>query len=81
MSKHPADTYSLVADIGGTNTRVALAEGADVHLETVRRYRNADHPELAGVQRITLWESFKYAGLQLWCPERRKLISFRELPR
>jgi acyl-lipid omega-6 desaturase (Delta-12 desaturase) len=38
-----------------------------------------DYPELANVQRITLLESFKYAGLQLWCTEQKRLISFREL--
>ena len=38
-----------------------------------------DYPELADVQRITLWESFKYAGLQLWCTDSKRLISFREL--
>lgn len=38
-----SSTYSLVADIGGTNTRVALAEGSNVRSETIRRYRNADH--------------------------------------
>ncbi|MFT5508395.1 MAG: omega-6 fatty acid desaturase (delta-12 desaturase) [Hyphomicrobiaceae bacterium] len=37
-----------------------------------------DFPELADVQRITLSESFKYAGLQLWCTEKKRLISFRE---
>lgn len=37
-----------------------------------------DFPELADVHRITLWESFKYAGLQLWCTEQKRLISFRE---
>lgn len=38
-----------------------------------------DYPELADVKRITLLESFKYAGLQLWCTEQKRLISFREL--
>lgn len=47
----PADTYSLVADIGGTNTRVALAEGTRLLAETVRRYRNADYPGLETVLR------------------------------
>ncbi len=47
----PADTYSLVADIGGTNTRVALAEGPQVLPETVRRFRNAEHPDLESVLR------------------------------
>lgn len=48
---HPADTLSLVADIGGTNTRVALAEGRAVLPETVRRYANADFPGLETVLR------------------------------
>lgn len=47
--KHPADTYSLVADIGGTNTRVALAEGTRLLTDTVTRYANADHPDLETV--------------------------------
>ncbi|MBK5923420.1 hypothetical protein CCR90_06420 [Rhodovulum sulfidophilum] len=40
---------SLVADIGGTNTRVALAEGPGLMPDTVRRYRNADHADLTDV--------------------------------
>jgi glucokinase len=47
----PADTYSLVADVGGTNTRVALALGAELRPETIRRYRNADFPGLETVLR------------------------------
>ena len=31
----------LVADIGGTNTRVALARGIEVQRDSVRRYSNA----------------------------------------
>lgn len=50
ISRAP-DTYSLVADIGGTNTRVALAEGTVLLPETVRRYRNADFPGLETVLR------------------------------
>jgi glucokinase len=45
----PADTYSLVADIGGTNTRVALAEGTRLLTDTVMRYANEDHPGLESV--------------------------------
>lgn len=48
---HPKDTYSLVADIGGTNTRVALAEGRQLVEGTIRRYRNADFPGLESVLR------------------------------
>ncbi|WP_439137383.1 glucokinase [Roseicyclus sp.] len=43
------DGLSLVADIGGTNTRVALARGPIVDRATVMRHSNADHPDLASV--------------------------------
>ncbi len=46
-----ADTYSLVADIGGTNTRVALAEGIRLLPETVRKYPNREYPGLETVLR------------------------------
>ena len=49
MQSRPADTFSLVADIGGTNTRVALAEGLVLLPETVRRYRNKDYAGLETV--------------------------------
>lgn len=52
----PADTFSLVADIGGTNTRVALAEGDRLLPETIRRYRNADYPGLETVLRAYIAE-------------------------
>lgn len=50
------DVYSLVADIGGTNTRVALAQGPEVLTSTIRRYRNADYPGLESVLRLFLSE-------------------------
>lgn len=40
---------SLVADIGGTNTRVALAQGASVRVDSVRRYRNAEFADIGAV--------------------------------
>lgn len=43
------DTHCLVADIGGTNTRVALAQDGRVLTDTVSRFRNADHPGLDSV--------------------------------
>jgi len=52
----PADTFSLVADIGGTNTRVALAEDGRLLTETIRRYRNADAPGLETVLRAYIEE-------------------------
>lgn len=48
---HPANLYNLVADIGGTNTRVALVHGREIVPGTVRRYANADHPGLESVLR------------------------------
>lgn len=52
----PANTYSLVADIGGTNTRVALAEGPRLRPATIRRYRNLEFPGLETVLRRYLEE-------------------------
>ncbi len=50
------DTLTLVADIGGTNTRVALARGAAVIAASVRRFRNADFTGLEAVLRAYLAE-------------------------
>lgn len=36
-------TLAILADIGGTNTRVALAEGTSVKLDSIRRFPNADY--------------------------------------
>ena len=49
--KHPQNTLSLVADIGGTNTRCALADGMVVLERTIRRYSNADYDSLETVLR------------------------------
>lgn len=51
MPKHPPNTLSLVADVGGTNTRVALADGARLLPETVRKYPNANFAGLETVLR------------------------------
>ncbi|SMY07556.1 glucokinase [Flavimaricola marinus] len=48
---HAPNTLSLVADIGGTNTRVALADGPKVLTETIRRYANSEFPGLESVLR------------------------------
>jgi glucokinase len=44
----------LVADLGGTNTRVALADGPVLRQGSIRRYRNADHPGLTPLIRAYL---------------------------
>ena len=41
----------LVADVGGTNTRCALAAGRAVRGDTIRRYRNDDFGNLSAVLR------------------------------
>ena len=46
---HPDNAYSLVADIGGTNTRVALARGLEILETSIRRYSNADYAGLETV--------------------------------
>lgn len=51
---------SLVADIGGTNTRVALAKGGMVDRQSIRRFRNADHGGLDAI----LAASLRDFGLQ-----------------
>ena len=53
---HPPNTLSLVADIGGTNTRVALADGRRLLPDTIRRYRNADYPGLETVLNLYIQE-------------------------
>ncbi len=42
---------SLVADVGGTSTRIALAEGPVVLPASIRCYRNADHSDLTSLLR------------------------------
>ena len=49
MTTYPADTLSLVADVGGTNTRVALADGERLLTDTVRKFANKDYAGLGGV--------------------------------
>lgn len=51
MTQRPADTLTLVADIGGTNTRVALADGVTLLPDTIRRYSNRKFPGLETVLR------------------------------
>lgn len=48
----PSETFSLVADIGGTNTRVALAQGAQLLTDTVTKYSNAEYGGLEDVLRV-----------------------------
>ena len=56
MSAYPPNTLSLVADVGGTNTRVALANGTQLLAETVKKFRNADYPGLDTVLELYVQE-------------------------
>jgi acyl-lipid omega-6 desaturase (Delta-12 desaturase) len=38
-----------------------------------------DYPDLAQVKRVTLIESFRFTGLQLWDSKSKKLVSLREV--
>jgi glucokinase len=51
MTDPTQDHLSLVADIGGTNTRVALAKGTVLQTNSIRRFRNADFPGLEPILR------------------------------
>ncbi|MDE0589484.1 ROK family protein [Halocynthiibacter sp. C4] len=49
VTSRSANHYSLLADIGGTNTRVALCEGTSLVADSVRRFRNAEYGSLEEV--------------------------------
>lgn len=51
------EDLTLVADIGGTNTRVALARGITLQEGSLRRYRNAERGSLGEVLRAYLAET------------------------
>ncbi len=42
----------LIADVGGTNTRVALATGGQLRADTVSRFRNCEHGSLDEVLKL-----------------------------
>ncbi|MGR3289739.1 MAG: glucokinase [Paracoccaceae bacterium] len=54
MTNHPADQLNLVADIGGTNTRVALAKGSSLLPDTLAKYSNREFTDLGTVLRLYL---------------------------
>ncbi|MGB1234842.1 MAG: ROK family protein [Planktomarina sp.] len=42
-------SLNMVIDVGGTNTRIAVAENTLVRVQTIMRYRNDDFPSLQSV--------------------------------
>lgn len=51
-----SESLSITADIGGTNTRVALADGVHVRADSIRRFRNSEYSGLAEVLETYLQE-------------------------
>ena len=46
-----AQPLCLLADIGGTNTRMALSDGKTVRSHTITRFKNAEHAEFTDIVR------------------------------
>ncbi|HEX6012613.1 MAG TPA: fatty acid desaturase, partial [Geminicoccaceae bacterium] len=67
----------FTADIGVHHVHHLSARIPSYRLGEVLR----DHPELRGVNRLTLWRSFSCFRLALWDEEGKRLISFREARR
>ncbi|MEO1205957.1 MAG: fatty acid desaturase [Pseudomonadota bacterium] len=78
---HGSSHYDLPAPLRWMTANIGIHH---VHhlCSRIPYYRLVDvlraYPELKDVHRITLWESFKYAGLQLWDAEQKRLVSFRD---
>jgi glucokinase len=49
MPNHSPNQLNLVADIGGTNTRVSLARGAELQVGTQRKFTNQEFSDLGSV--------------------------------
>lgn len=54
MSNSVAQRTLLVADVGGTNTRVAVSHGEHLDSASIKRFRNADYPGIETVLRTYL---------------------------
>jgi glucokinase len=71
MSTNKNPSRALVADIGGTNARFALADLATLELTAVRSFLNADHASLSAAIRFYLQdvgETVAHAGLAVAAP-------------
>lgn len=66
MTTPPGAGCSLVADVGGTNTRVALTDGLTLRPDTVRRYTNKRFDDLEMVLRQFLSDE-NITGCQRAC--------------
>ena len=73
----PAILRWFTANIGVHHIHHLSSNIPYYRLRTVLR----DHPELRGVARLTLWQSFRCVRLVLWDEGQRRLVSFRASPR
>ena len=69
----PAILRWFTANIGVHHVHHLCSRIPYYRLPTVLR----DHPELRGVGRLTLWQSFRCVRLALWDEGQRRLVSFR----
>ena len=69
----PAVLRWFTANIGVHHIHHLSSNIPYYRLATVLR----DHPELRGVARLTLWQSFRCVRLVLWDERQRRLVSFR----
>lgn len=71
----PAPLRWLTANIGVHHVHHLYSRIPYYRLQTVLR----DHAELASIGRITLRESLACVRLRLWCDERRRLVTLKEI--
>ena len=71
--------HALVADIGGTNARFAIADLAALRLRDIRTFPTAEHATLADAMRVYLKdapEKVDHAGLAVAAPLREDTVKF-----
>jgi len=71
--------HALVADIGGTNARFAIADLATLRLRDIRKFPTAEHATLAAAMRAYLKdapEKVAHAGLAVAAPLRADTVKF-----
>jgi glucokinase len=79
----PIPSHALVADIGGTNARFAIADLLTLELSNVQSYANADHDSLAEAMRFYLkdaGEPIAHAGVAVAAPLLEDKIQLTNAP-
>jgi len=79
----PIPPRALVADIGGTNARFAMADLVTLELSGVRSFQNADHGSLAEAMRFYLkdaGEAVAHAGVAVAAPLLEDTVQLTNAP-